>query len=205
MSFDKEAKTWDQNPEKAERARVFAKEILHFIKPNNEMTAMEFGSGTGLLSEQLKDYFHSISLLDTSEGMIEVLKEKIIEKKLSNFYPYQIDLTQDTFDQKDFDVIYMSMTLHHIPDLDNVIKIFHSKIKRDGYLCVADLEKEDGTFHSSSDYDGHLGFDRHALEDLLYQHGFKAIYYAQPYTITKANDDTTKEYPLFLMIAQKMN
>ena len=80
MSFDKEARNWDQDPEKVNRARAFTEEIIRFIKPEKNMTAMEFGCGTGLFSEQLKDHFQKISLLDTSEGMIEVLKEKIKEK-----------------------------------------------------------------------------------------------------------------------------
>ncbi len=205
MSFDKEARNWDQDPEKVNRARAFAEEIIRFIKPEKNMTAMEFGCGTGLFSEQLKDHFQKISLLDTSEGMIEVLKEKIKEKGLSNFHPYLTDLTRESFDQKDLDVIYTSMTLHHIHDLKQILRTFSSLLKTNGYLCIADLEKEDGTFHSGSSFDGHYGFDKEELSELLSQNGLKVVYYSQSYTLKRERDGIIKEFPLFLMIAQKID
>lgn len=203
MSFDKEARNWDNNPEKVSRARIFAKEILAFIKPDKKMKAMEFGSGTGLLSEQVKDHFQSISLVDTSEGMIEVLKEKILEKNLSNFHPYLTDLTKEEFHQKDLDVIYTSMTLHHIHDTDQILKVFHSLLNDKGFLCVADLEKEDGTFHSDKNFDGHKGFDKDELNEVLKRNKFKMVYYSQPVTLKREKEGNIKEFPLFLMIAQK--
>ncbi len=205
MSFDKEAQSWDQNQERVDRARAFAEEILSFILPEKGMTALEFGSGTGLLSEQMKDHFQSISLVDTSEGMINVLKEKIEKKKLSNFHPYLIDLTRDSFSQKNFDVIYTSMTLHHIIDLNHILKVLNSLLNKNGYLCIADLEEEDGTFHSGNTFEGHYGFNREELTKLLNQNGFGVVYYSQPVTLKKERDGIIKDFPLFLMIAQKKN
>ena len=52
MNFDDEAKDWDNDPKKTERAIIFAKEIIDFINPDKTMNALEFGCGTGLLSFQ---------------------------------------------------------------------------------------------------------------------------------------------------------
>ncbi|RUA07456.1 MAG: class I SAM-dependent methyltransferase [Flavobacteriia bacterium] len=205
MSFDKEAQNWDQNQERVDRAKVFAEEILSFIKPEKEMTAMEFGSGTGLLSEQMKDHFQSISLVDTSEGMIKVLKEKIAEKQLSNFHPFLTDLTKDPFSKKNIDVIYTSMTLHHIINLNQILGVFNSLLNKNGYLCIADLEKEDGTFHSGDGFEGHFGFDKEELTGLLSKNGFRVVYYTRPITLKKEREGIVKDFPLFLMIAQKIN
>ncbi|NOQ91928.1 MAG: methyltransferase domain-containing protein, partial [Flavobacteriaceae bacterium] len=99
MSFDKDAKDWDKDPKKVERAKIFAKEINDFIKPNGVMKAMEFGCGTGLLSYELKEAFHSITLVDNSQGMIEVLQEKIENDGIKNFIPVYSDLLEEDLNQ----------------------------------------------------------------------------------------------------------
>ena len=202
--FDKQAKDWDNNPMKAERAEIFAKEIVKFINPKSTDTALEFGCGTGLLSYQLKDAFESISLADNSEGMIDVLKEKVKTKSLKNFKPLLVDLLKEDLDIGTFNVIYSLMTVHHILDLNKVANIFHS-LKTDGYLCIADLVEEDGSFHiKHPDFDGHNGFDKEKLSQLLINNGFSIEYYNISYAIEKELENNIKKYPLFLMICKKI-
>jgi ubiquinone/menaquinone biosynthesis C-methylase UbiE len=57
---------------------------LKEIPLNGEMTALEFGAGTGLLSFMLKDHLKEITLIDNSEGMVKVLNEKLISAKADN-------------------------------------------------------------------------------------------------------------------------
>jgi ubiquinone/menaquinone biosynthesis C-methylase UbiE len=205
MHFDDEAKDWDNDPKKTERAIVFAKEIIDFIKPDKTLDALEFGCGTGLLSFQLKDYFSSITLADNSEGMIKVLEEKIDKEGVENFKPLHIDSLESDLNINEYDVIYTLMTLHHIPDVDNIVKVFNSILKRGGYLCIADLVKEDGSFHSDHDtFDGHNGFDRNELKDILSNNDFNVEYYNICFEIVKEFDAKIKKYPLFLMICKKV-
>ena len=46
------------------------------------------------------------------------------------------------------------MTLHHIPDTNGILNKFHALLEPNGYLLVADLEKEDGSFHTDGTTDG---------------------------------------------------
>lgn len=203
--FDEKAQNWDDDITKVERAKIFAKEINNFIQPDKLMNALEFGCGTGLLSYQLKDIFNTITLVDISKGMIEVLNEKIKVNNIKNLYPIHTNLLEDKIDIGDFDVIYTSMTLHHIIDTNNILKVLHSLLKTDGYLCIADLVKEDGSFHPLSyNFEGHHGFDKEALSLLLIANGFEVLYYNISYVIKKIVDDSTKEYPLFLIICKKI-
>ena len=161
MSFNAKAKDWDNDPGKVERAKVFAAEIVNYIQPDNTMKALEFGCGTGLLSFHLKDFFNSVTLVDTSENMLDVLQEKIDRENLTHFKPVLIDLLNDKLNDSDFDVIYTLMTMHHIIDPDKILTKFYSLLKSNGYLCIADLVKEDGSFHSGvADFNGHNGFDK---------------------------------------------
>jgi 2-polyprenyl-3-methyl-5-hydroxy-6-metoxy-1,4-benzoquinol methylase len=201
--FDKQAQNWDNDPMKVERAMAFAKEINGFIKPNQKLNALEFGCGTGLLSFYLKDYFKTITLTDNSEGMIRVLNEKIKKENIKNFKPLFIDLFIDDL-KTQFDVIYTLMTLHHISDLNKMLRIFSSLLKTSGYLCIADLVAEDGSFHSEhADFNGHNGFDRKILSTLLSENGFHEEYYNLCFEIEKEKDNKKTKYPLFLMIAKK--
>jgi ubiquinone/menaquinone biosynthesis C-methylase UbiE len=205
MHFDDEAKDWDNDPKKTERAIVFAKEIIDFIKPDKTLDALEFGCGTGLLSFQLKDIFKTITLADNSEGMIKVLQDKIVKEGVENFKPLHIDSLEGDLKINEYDVIYTLMTLHHIPDVNNIVNIFNSIMKRGGYLCIADLVKEDGSFHSEHDnFEGHNGFDREELSDILSINGFTIEYYKICFEIVKTIDDKDKIYPLFLMICKKV-
>jgi 2-polyprenyl-3-methyl-5-hydroxy-6-metoxy-1,4-benzoquinol methylase len=206
MNFDDEAKNWDNDPKKTERAIVFAKEIIDFINPDKTLNALEFGCGTGLLSFQLKDYFKTITLADNSEKMIKVLEKKIAKEGVENFKPLHIHSLESDLKINEYDVIYSLMTLHHIPDVNNIVNVFNSILKMGGYLCIADLVKEDGSFHSDHyNFDGHNGFDRNELSEILYQYGFDIEYYNICFEIVKEFDDKNKLYPLFLMICKKVN
>jgi ubiquinone/menaquinone biosynthesis C-methylase UbiE len=206
--FDQQAKEWDNDPKKTERAIIIAKEMTDFIQPNNTMNAFEFGCGTGLLSYQLKDSFKTITLADTSEGMIKVLQEKIANENIKNFKPILADLLEDGFavNENEYDVIYTLMTLHHILNIDKILAIFNAMLKTGGYLCIADLVQEDGSFHTNvPGFDGHNGFDREKLSAVLSNHGFKVAYNEIPLEIEKEFDKTIRKYPLFLMICKKIN
>ena len=200
--FDEQAKTWDVNPDKEQRAQAFAKEIISFLKPEQKLNALEFGCGTGLLSFALKNAFQHITLVDTSVGMIDVLKEKIDQLQVTHFTPLVADLLENDHMIKSIDVIYTLMTMHHIHDLDKAFTVFHNLLNMNGYLCIADLVEEDGTFHKPEmNFDGHRGFNKKALVEKLQKHSFSTEYYQIPYTITKENG---REYPLFLLIAKKI-
>ncbi len=202
MSFDQQAQGWDKDPKKLERSEIVAREINNYIHPNRKHEAFEFGCGTGLLSYYLKDHFKTITLADTSSGMISVLQEKIEKEKLSHFKPLLIDLLSEEVPPKKYDVVYTLMTLHHIPDTEKILEIFHSMIKPGGILCLADLVKEDGSFHSQiPDFTGHWGFDRDELSQLLSQKGFRVEYNEICYEIIRTKEGRDRNYPLFLMMA----
>lgn len=202
--FDEQAAEWDNDPVKMERAMVFAKEIKNFIPNNKTSRAMEYGAGTGLLSFQLKDFFKSITLADSSLGMLKVLNEKINKAGLSHFKPLSSDLLKNGC-QEAFDVIYLSMTLHHIIDVEGSLKAFNDMLTSGGYLCIADLVEEDGSFHSNHpEFDGHNGFDKDALSELLVKNGFMVEYYNVCFVIEKTIEHQSRTYPLFLLIARKI-
>ncbi len=202
--FDERAQNWGDDPKKVKRAIIIADQIKASIKLSTSMKALEFGCGTGLLSYQLKDLFKSITLIDNSEEMINVLNEKIKNEGIEHFDPVLIDLLYNDLAQNDFDVVYTLMSLHHILDLNKILKTFHSVLKSDGFLCIADLVQEDGSFHDEHlNFEGHNGFDKSELRSILSNNGFKMLSYQICLDIEKEVNDSIKNYPLFLMVCKK--
>jgi ubiquinone/menaquinone biosynthesis C-methylase UbiE len=205
MNFDLKARDWDKDPLKVERARVFAGEIIKFIGKKKITSALEFGSGTGLVSFQLKDHFKSITLADNSQGMTEVLTEKIKNEKILNMKPLFIDLFKDKNELSGFDIIYTLLALHHIRDINRTFEVFYRLLKPGGYVCIGDLVTESGSFHNNDrDFDGHNGFETKELKEKLVSKGFKVEFDSIFTEIVKEYKNEIRKYPLFLLIGKKL-
>ena len=71
-------------------------------------------------------------------------------------------------------------------------------------MCIADLVKEDGSFHANHpDFNGHNGFEKEKLTSMLIASGFCLEYYNIYFEIEKEMNSEIKKYPLFLMICKK--
>jgi ubiquinone/menaquinone biosynthesis C-methylase UbiE len=169
------------------------------------MTAFEYGCGTGQLSFELRDQLGQITLADNSEGMLDVLREKIAAASADDMTPVKLNLTTDPLPAQRFDLIYTMLTLHHIPNTELILNQFHALLNSGGSLCIVDLDKEDGSFHGHDVKDVHKGFDRDELAGLARASGFTNISFSTAYQLEEEVDEqgTTKTFPIFLMVAQK--
>lgn len=206
MEFDNKAKVWDKDPVKIERAKTFSDEIIASLPDFYEGLAMEFGCGTGQVSLFLSGKFKTIYMIDSSAGMIDVLRENISRKGIKNMIPVQKDVLKDGIELPELDVIYTLMTLHHIEELDKILEIFNKLLKPGGMVFIGDLEREDGSFHDHAhDFKGHHGFERDNLKLKLQEKGFRETDYHIFFKLTKKFEDgSSKEFPLFFMVAQKI-
>ncbi len=202
-NFDERAKDWDSDPAKVERARAVADAIRRAAPLSAGMDALEYGCGTGLLSFALQSDLGQITLADTSQGMLDVLTEKIAAADVTNMHPVKLDLSSDALPAERYDLTYSLMALHHIHDAKNMIGKFHALLKQNGYLLVADLDKEDGSFHTDGTTDVHKGFDRGELQKWAEATGFADVTFSTAYEIKKEVNGAEKTFPVFLMTARK--
>jgi ubiquinone/menaquinone biosynthesis C-methylase UbiE len=200
--FDNKAREWDSNPVFQDRAHKIADAIRAAVPLKPSMTALDYGCGTGLLSFPLKDELGRITLKDTSAGMLDVLREKIAAQSVTNMTVKQTDLTSDPLPDERYDLIYSSMTLHHIPNTEHILEVFHTLLNPGGVLCIADLEEEDGSFHGEG-FDVHHGFDRTALAGKTRKAGFDSVDFSNVFEIVKQQENGERAYPVFLMVARK--
>jgi ubiquinone/menaquinone biosynthesis C-methylase UbiE len=199
--FNEEAKTWDERPAVVEMARAFIKEIQHHVELSPGMNAMEFGCGTGLVSVAIHSSLDRVMMVDSSPGMIEVLESKIREYQINNMDLYCGDIFQTAWPEKQFNLIYTLMALHHMTDAPGLLKEFSHLLNPGGVVCIGDLEKEDGTFHRTDDIP-HSGFDPDELKEWCEKAGLQVSVFKTMHTVEKTGaDGNQREYPMFFLKA----
>jgi tRNA (cmo5U34)-methyltransferase len=200
--FDNKARDWDKNLRHIERSEAIAKAITETIPLHRDMKALEFGAGTALLSFILREEFDDITLMDNSREMMQVAAEKIAAGKIKNMRPLFFDLEKEDFAGK-FDIIYTQMVLHHVRDVDAIFHKFSALLNVGGYLAIADLYPENGTFHGEG-FDGHLGFDVEVLAGKLVEIGFTKARHHLCHILNKEDETgNITAYPIFLLSASK--
>jgi tRNA (cmo5U34)-methyltransferase len=201
--FDIKAAGWDLNPMHIERAEAIARQILGIIPLRPWMTALEFGAGTGLTSFLIKDQLKEITMMDSSSEMVRIMNEKIEAVQANNLKAIYFDLEKNDWPNGKFDLIISQMVLHHVDDIESIIKKFYLMLNPGGYMVVADLYPEDGSFHGPG-FTGHNGFNIRELSALIMQQGFININSNMGFVINKKISDTeTKQFDVFLLIANR--
>jgi len=203
MDFNAMAMTWDTD-RREQRSQTIAREMETELSGETYHKALEFGCGTGMISFQLRDILREITLVDSSEKMIRVLQKKIKENGIHNMDAQALDLTGGGKLTRFFDLIYMSMALHHIVDIEKLLTYLSTHLDEDGCLCIVDLVLDDGSFHKAEiDFDGHNGFDPAVLGKLLEKIGFTGVSSRVFYSDTKIVEGQEVPYSLFILSAKK--
>ena len=202
--FDKLAVSWDDEPRRVKLAGDLSGATMREVELARDMDLLDFGCGTGLISLHLQPHVRSIRGVDTSSGMLEVFQGKLNERGITNVSLMLLDPTKETKIDGRYHLVVSGMTMHHIPDLKTLFREFHRILLPGGQVCVADLDEEDGSFHSDKTGVVHFGFDRPKMASMLASAGFTEIRDITAARVVK-NDETGKsrEYPVFLMIAGK--
>jgi len=201
--FDNKASQWDQNQMHLDRTKAVAQAMLDRITLKRNMSALEFGAGTGLLSFFLKDHFTGITLMDTSAEMLKMAKEKLIYTDQEKIKTLFFDLEKADYMGEPFGIIYSQMALHHIKGVHAILEKFYRMLLPGGQIAIADLYSEDGTFHDPG-ADVHFGFDPDELTTQMNACGFTNIAINECFVIQKKSSaGMVRGYPVFLLTASK--
>jgi 2-polyprenyl-3-methyl-5-hydroxy-6-metoxy-1,4-benzoquinol methylase len=202
--FDKEAAQWDAKPERIKLANDVANAIIREAGPLNDVNALDFGCGTGLLTLMLQPHVKSITGVDSSMGMLEVLRGKIKTQGLGNVYAMFVNFEKGVRIQGAYDLIVSSMTIHHVQDTAALFRQWYALLMPGGKVFFSDLDAEGGSFHSDNTGVFHYGFDRAKLKTILHTVGYRDIRDTTASTIIKeVAEGATREFPVFLISAKK--
>lgn len=202
--FDAAAASWDENPNRVKLARDVAAAIKEQIDITSAMDVADFGCGTGLLSLQLQPLVHSLTGIDGSQGMLDVLNEKIVRLQLANVHTQLVDPDKGHSLSGSYDLVVSNMTLHHVKHVAPLLKEFHKVLTSGGTLCIADLDLDGGLFHEDNTGVFHFGFDRQDLRKAFAEAGFADIRDTTATEIVKPGKSGEKlKFPVFLMTGRR--
>lgn len=195
--FAHKSKSWDMNSARVQNAKEIADLIVNNIKLDSSMEIMDFGAGTGLLSYFIAPYVTKVVAVDNSPSMLAEFENKCHEFACETEV-LEKDLSVDTLERK-FDGIISSMTIHHLKDTKALLLKLYNMLNENGFIAIADLDTEDGSFHSDNTGVYHHGFSRPILENMAKEVGFKEIRFDLANTIDKPH----RAFTVFLMTAIK--
>ena len=171
--FNEEAKSWDSRP----FVNAASKEALTAITKRFQALnfqpkqVLEIGCGTGILSFLMAPYVERVVAIDAAQGMIDVLEQKIQRDDApKNIVPIAIlledpedpslppaDTSNTSGRRQKFDLITSHLVLHHIPELEAVLKTMFGCLAPTGRVMLTDFEDfgpEAKRFHAQSKMDG---------------------------------------------------
>lgn len=192
--FSTRAKSWDSY-----RRVSMAFALVDKIKEQNlidkHTDVMEIGCGTGLVGLEFANAAHHITMVDTSEGMLQELRKKMENKCCENISIVHGDILQV---HTIASIIIVFMTLHHIEDIEQFVTEVKNRLIDGGKVIIGDLYTEDGSFHPNFKVP-HNGFSEEELTSVFQRQGFKDIT-IEPLTTIERED---RKYKLFILTSTK--
>jgi putative AdoMet-dependent methyltransferase len=195
--FVHKAENYENRPNRITNLDNIAGTIIATIKLDRSMHLVDFGAGTGLLLERIAPHVRKITSIDVSPSMAKQLAEK------KDRLPCELEQLELDLEKTDapgvYDGVISSMTLHHIRDVETLLRKFHAMLKPGGFIALSDLDKEDGRFHTEDTGVRHHGFERGWIEAAARRAGFSEVATHNASVISKPDGD----YPVFLLTARR--
>ena len=145
--WDDFASGWDTN----EDVQIYAQKAFDSLTSKvfavvSDLSAgrvLDFGCGTGLLSEKLALTCDQIVAVDTSMRMIDVLHEKIITARIGNITTLSTAISAATVSESvelasKFDMVVASSVCSFLPDYEATLPVLASLLKSAGHFVQWD-------------------------------------------------------------------
>jgi ubiquinone/menaquinone biosynthesis C-methylase UbiE len=194
--FEMIANIYDTS-ERIQIAKVSSDAIREYLVDAKSKKAIDFGCGTGLVGMNLLNDFNSMLFLDTSQNMINKIKQKIFDLNIQNVDILCFDFEKEGQSDLHADYIFMAQVLLHINDVELVLSRLYDVLNVGGHLLIVDFNKNEEIVSDMV----HNGFDQVKLTDVMTKIGYRDIQSKTFYTGSKIfmNHDAS----LFILDSQK--
>lgn len=177
-SWDDCAEEWDGN----EDAILYSKKAFNTLIEQvslKGLNILDFGCGTGLLTEQISPLANRIVALDSSKKMVSILNSK----NLPNVTTLSESLSEDAINkntslQNKFNLIVASSVLGFIPEYESTLILLKSLLVPNGILVQWDW--------LSPSKDSGLGLSEEKVEIAYRETGFKVTSINKPFSLTSS-------------------
>ncbi|ARU60789.1 methyltransferase type 12 [Tumebacillus avium] len=194
--FEKMADRYD-NSERVQIAKIASDAIREYVVDAKDKTAIDFGCGTGLVGMNLLDDFKSVLFLDSSQNMIQQIKQKIAEFNIENADTLCFDFEKQGQSELQADYIFMAQVLLHIPDTELVLSRLYDVLNPGGHLLIVDFDKNESIVSDLV----HNGFDQADLAERMRKLGYRDIQSKTVYS--GSNIFMNQDASIFVLDAQK--
>ncbi len=162
--WDEYAENWDVDPTVEEYAKNAFSELLKNINING-LTVLDFGCGTGALTQLMSPTVKSIVAIDPSSEMIKHLDKKALHNvsSISDYLSKELVQNLPELENK-FDLIVASSVCGFLPDYEATLSLLKSLIKEDGVFVQWDWLSND----DSSD----MGLSEKRVKQAFVANGF---------------------------------
>jgi len=178
--FEMIANIYDTS-ERVQIAKVSSDAIREYLVDTKSKDAIDFGCGTGLVGINLLNEFKSILFLDTSQNMINQVKQKISDANIHNASTLCFDFETASLTGIRADYIFMAQVLLHIKDIESVLSRLYDILNFEGHLIIVDFDKNENIVSDLV----HNGFDLLKLTGIMTKIGYKDIQSKTFYTGSK--------------------
>lgn len=168
--FDMIANIYDTH-ERIQIAEVSSNAIREYLVDSKSKNAIDFGCGTGLVGMNLLSDFNSVLFLDTSQNMINEIRQKISSSNIQNADTLCFDIEKERLSDLHVDYIFMVQVLLHINDVKLLLSRLYEVLKENGHLLIVDFNINEKIVSDMV----HNGFDQIELTNILTKIGYKDI------------------------------
>ena len=150
--WDEYAENWDVDPTVEKYAKNAFSELTENININ-DLTVLDFGCGTGALTQLMSPAVKSIVAIDPSSEMIKHLNKKALKNvsSISDYLSKELVENLPEFENK-FDLIVASSVCGFLPDYEATLSLLKSLLKEGGVFVQWDwLSNDDSSGMGLSD------------------------------------------------------
>ena len=180
IDWNEHAEYWNEFDD----AKLYTKNIYQLLSDRidlKNLTILDFGCGTGLLTDYMTKKAKQIVAVDYAEKMIQVLNNK----NYTNVETIAAELSQNTIDrnpalQTKFDLIVAASVCAFLPNYEEVLTIIKSLLKPDGIFVQWDWLK--------NETDSDFGFTEDMIGDFYSSVGLQVESVGVPFHFVENED-----------------
>lgn len=191
--WDEYAENWDIDPTVEAYAKNAFSELIDNINVD-DLTILDFGCGTGALTQLMSPTVNSIVAIDPSSEMIKHLDKKVLNNvsSISDYLSEELVRTHPALDNK-FDLIVASSVCSFLPDYEATLSLLKSLLKEGGAFVQWDWLSND----DSSD----MGLSEKRVKRAFLASGFVNTRITSPFIMSSSKGNM----PVLMAIGQNLN
>ncbi|MBT8042518.1 MAG: metalloregulator ArsR/SmtB family transcription factor [Pontiella sp.] len=137
-------------------------------------TVADLGCGEGALALLLARFADKVVAYDQSEKMLKLVSEKATEQNVVQHLDLRVgNLESLDMSGEAFDAVFLSQSLHHTSNPEDVVRLAAEGLKPGGRLIILDLVRHEHEWAREEWADQWLGFDPLEIREWLGQAGIE--------------------------------